>query len=61
MTETLGERASQPRPLKGDTDARSRGRAKVALRDNLRAELKIIESRTLANGVVVASYEPIRP
>jgi hypothetical protein len=32
----------------------------VALRDNLRAELKLIESRTLANGVVVVSYEPIR-
>ncbi len=36
------------------------GRGKVALRDNLRAELKLIESRTLANGVVVVSYEPIR-
>jgi len=28
------------------------------LRDNLQAELKLIESRTLANGVVVVSYEP---
>jgi dihydrofolate reductase len=36
------------------------GRGKVALRDNLRAELKLIESRTLANGVVVVSYQPIR-
>lgn len=36
------------------------GRGQVALRDNLRAELKLIESRTLANGVVVVSYEPIR-
>jgi dihydrofolate reductase len=36
------------------------GRGKVALRDNLRAELKLIESKTLANGVVVVSYEPIR-
>jgi dihydrofolate reductase len=36
------------------------GRGKVALRDNLRAELKLIESRTLANGVVVVSYEPVR-
>jgi dihydrofolate reductase len=36
------------------------GRGKVALRDNLRADLKLIESRTLANGVVVVSYEPIR-
>jgi len=36
------------------------GRGKAALRDNLRAELKLIESRTLANGVVVVSYEPIR-
>jgi len=36
------------------------GRGKVALRDNLRAELKLINSKTLANGVVVVSYEPIR-
>ena len=36
------------------------GRGKVALRDNLRAELKLIESKTRANGVVVVSYEPIR-
>jgi dihydrofolate reductase len=36
------------------------GRGKVALRDNLRAELKLIESKTLANGVVVVSYEPVR-
>jgi dihydrofolate reductase len=36
------------------------GRGKVALRDNLRAELKLIASRTLANGVVVVSYEPVR-
>lgn len=36
------------------------GRGKVALRDNLRAEFKLIESKTLANGVVVVSYEPIR-
>jgi dihydrofolate reductase len=36
------------------------GRGKVALRDNLRAELKLLESKTLANGVVVVSYEPVR-
>ena len=36
------------------------GRGKVALRDNLRTELKLLESKTLANGVVVVSYEPIR-
>lgn len=36
------------------------GRGKVALRDNLRAELKLIETKTLANGVVVVNYEPIR-
>jgi len=36
------------------------GRGKVALRDNLRGELKLIESRTLANGVVVVRYEPVR-
>jgi dihydrofolate reductase len=36
------------------------GRGKVALRDNLRGELKLIESKTRANGVVVVSYEPIR-
>lgn len=36
------------------------GRGKVSFRDNLQAELKLIESRTLANGVVVVSYEPIR-
>jgi dihydrofolate reductase len=36
------------------------GRGMVALRDNLRAELKLIESKTLANGVVVVSYEPMR-
>jgi hypothetical protein len=29
------------------------GRGKVALRDNVRAELKLIESKALANGVVV--------
>ncbi len=34
------------------------GRGTAALRDNLQAELKLIESRTLANGVVVVSYEP---
>jgi len=36
------------------------GRGKLALRDNLRAELKLIESKTLANGVVVVSYQPLR-
>jgi dihydrofolate reductase len=36
------------------------GRGKVAFRDNLRAELELIESKTLANGVVVVRYEPIR-
>jgi dihydrofolate reductase len=36
------------------------GRGKVALRENLRAQLRLIESRTLANGVVVVSYEPVR-
>ncbi len=36
------------------------GRGKMALRDNLQAELELIESKTLANGVVVVSYEPIR-
>jgi len=36
------------------------GRGQVALRDNLRSELKLTESKTLANGVVVVSYEPIR-
>jgi dihydrofolate reductase len=36
------------------------GRGQVALRDNLRAELNLIESMTLANGVVVVSYEPMR-
>jgi dihydrofolate reductase len=36
------------------------GRGKAALRDNLQAELRLIESKTLANGVVVVSYEPIR-
>jgi len=36
------------------------GRGQSALRDNLRAELKLIASKTLANGVVVASYEPRR-
>jgi len=36
------------------------GYGKVALRDNLRAELKRIEAKTLANGVVVGRYEPIR-
>jgi dihydrofolate reductase len=36
------------------------GRGKVALRDGLRAELELIESKTLANGVVVVRYEPIR-
>ena len=36
------------------------GRGKVALRDHLRAELKLIESKTLENGVVVVSYEPVR-
>ena len=36
------------------------GRGKVALRDNLRVELELIESKTLANGVVVVRYEPIR-
>jgi len=35
------------------------GKGQVALRDNLRAELRLLESRTLANGVVVVSYEPI--
>jgi len=36
------------------------GRGTVALRDNLRGELRLIESKTLANGVVVVSYEPVR-
>lgn len=36
------------------------GRGTSALRDNLRAELRLIASKTLANGVVVVSYEPIR-
>jgi len=36
------------------------GRGMVALRDGLQAELELIESRTLANGVVVVSYKPIR-
>ena len=36
------------------------GRGKVALRDNLRGELRLVESKTLANGVVVVSYEPKR-
>ena len=36
------------------------GRGTVAVRDNLRAELRLVESRTLANGVVVVSYEPAR-
>jgi dihydrofolate reductase len=36
------------------------GRGQVALRDDLRAELELIQSRTLANGVVVVSYQPIR-
>jgi len=36
------------------------GRGKLALRDNLRADLKLIASKTLANGVVVVSYEPVR-
>ena len=36
------------------------GRGTTALRDNLRAELRLLESKTLANGVVVVSYEPIR-
>jgi dihydrofolate reductase len=36
------------------------GRGTTAFRDNLRAELRLIESKTLANGVVVVGYEPIR-
>lgn len=36
------------------------GRGATSLRDNLRAELRLLESKTLANGVVIASYEPIR-
>jgi dihydrofolate reductase len=36
------------------------GRGKTALRDNLRAELELVESRTLANGVVVVTYQPSR-
>lgn len=36
------------------------GRGQPALRDNLRAELKLVESRTLPNGVVVVTYEPAR-
>jgi dihydrofolate reductase len=36
------------------------GRGRVALRDGLRAELKLLESKTLANGVIVVSYEPLR-
>ena len=36
------------------------GRGKTGLRDDLRAELRLIESKTLANGVVVVSYEPVR-
>ncbi len=36
------------------------GRGTVALRDNLRSELALVESRTLPNGVVVVSYEPSR-
>jgi dihydrofolate reductase len=36
------------------------GRGQVALRDNLRAELRLLETKTLANGVVVVSYEPVR-
>jgi len=48
------------RPSRSSSSATAVGRGKVALRDNLRAELKLIESKTLANGVVVVSYEPIR-
>lgn len=36
------------------------GRGTTALRGDLRAELELIASKTLANGVVVVSYEPIR-
>jgi len=36
------------------------GRGTVVLRDGLQAELQLIESRTLANGVVVLSYKPVR-
>ena len=36
------------------------GRGRMALRDGLQAQLELIESRTLANGVVVVSYRPVR-
>jgi len=36
------------------------GRGQTMLRENVEAELRLIESRTLANGVVVVRYEPIR-
>jgi len=36
------------------------GRGQVVLRDQLQAQLKLIETKTLANGVVVVSYEPVR-
>src|SRR5262249_25067445 len=37
------------------------GRGKTVLRADLRAELQLIESRTLANGVVVVSYAAATP
>jgi dihydrofolate reductase len=37
------------------------GQGKLALRDKLRAELRLLESKTLANGVVVVRYEPTSP
>jgi dihydrofolate reductase len=37
------------------------GRGQVALRDNLRAELKLIETKTPATGDVVVSYARVRP
>lgn len=36
------------------------GRGTTALRSNLGADLKLVASETLANGVVVLSYEPAR-
>jgi len=36
------------------------GRGTTAFRKNLQVDLKLIESKTLANGVVVVSYEPVR-
>jgi dihydrofolate reductase len=36
------------------------GGGKAAIRDGLQAELKLVESQTLVNGVVIVSYEPVR-